>query len=52
MAAETLELDLRMAYGRALRDERQFMPAASQFAAAAQRKKRRPRRFGTNWPAC
>jgi tetratricopeptide (TPR) repeat protein len=38
VAAEPSSYDLRMAYGRALRDERQFMPAASQFAAAAQQK--------------
>jgi len=38
VASEPSSYDLRMAYGRALRDERQFMPAASQFAAAAQQK--------------
>jgi len=38
VAAEPSSYDLRMAYGRALRDERQFMPAANQFAAAAQQK--------------
>jgi tetratricopeptide (TPR) repeat protein len=38
VAAEPSSYDLRMAYGRALRDERQFIPAASQFAAAAQQK--------------
>jgi tetratricopeptide (TPR) repeat protein len=38
VAAQPSSYDLRMAYGRALRDERQFMPAARQFAAAAQQK--------------
>ena len=38
VAAEPASYDLRMAYGRALRDQRQFMPAANQFAAAAQQK--------------
>ena len=38
VAAEPASYDLRMAYGRALRDERQFMPAANQFAAAARQK--------------
>jgi tetratricopeptide (TPR) repeat protein len=38
VAAAPSSYDLRMAYGRALRDQRQFMPAASQFSAAAQQK--------------
>jgi tetratricopeptide (TPR) repeat protein len=38
VAAEPSSYDLRLAYGRALRDERQFMPAAGQFVAAAQQK--------------
>lgn len=38
VAAEPSNYDLRMAYGRALRDERQFIPAANQFAAASQQK--------------
>ena len=38
MAAEPSSYDLHMAYGRALRDERQFIPAANQFAAAAKQK--------------
>ena len=38
VASEPASYDLRMAYGRALRDERQFMPAANQFATAAQQK--------------
>jgi tetratricopeptide (TPR) repeat protein len=38
VAAEPSNYDLRMAYGSALRDESQFMPAASQFAAASQQK--------------
>lgn len=38
VAAEPASYDLRMAYGRALRDDRQFMPAATQFAAATRQK--------------
>ena len=38
VAAEPGSYDLRMAYGRALRDQRQFIPAANQFAAAAKGK--------------
>jgi tetratricopeptide (TPR) repeat protein len=38
VAAESASYDLRMAYGRALRDERQFLPAAAQFTAAARQK--------------
>jgi len=34
-AAEPASYDLHMRYGRALRDERQFIPAANQFVAAA-----------------
>ena len=34
-AAEPASYDLRMRYGRALRDQHQFIPAANQFAAAA-----------------
>jgi len=34
-AAEPASYDLRMRYGRALRDQRQFIPAANQFVAAA-----------------
>ncbi|HVP46076.1 MAG TPA: tetratricopeptide repeat protein [Bryobacteraceae bacterium] len=37
-AGEPTNYDLRMAYGRALRDERKFLPAAGQFAAAARQK--------------
>ncbi|HXI43640.1 MAG TPA: tetratricopeptide repeat protein [Bryobacteraceae bacterium] len=37
-AAEPASYDLRMGYGRALRDQRQFIPAANQFAAAAKLK--------------
>ncbi|HKW97166.1 MAG TPA: tetratricopeptide repeat protein [Bryobacteraceae bacterium] len=37
VAAEPQSYDLHMDYGRALRDQRQFIPAANQFAAAAQR---------------
>jgi len=36
--AEPASYELRMAYGRALRDERQFIPAANQFAAAAKQR--------------
>ena len=35
VAAEPGSFDLHMRYGRALRDARQFIPAANQFAAAA-----------------
>jgi len=35
VAAEPASYDLRMRYGRQLRDARQFIPAANQFAAAA-----------------
>ena len=35
VAAEPASYDLRMQYGRVLRDERQFTPAANQFMAAA-----------------
>ena len=38
VAAEPASYDLRIAYGRALRDERQYIPAANQFAAAAKQK--------------
>jgi tetratricopeptide (TPR) repeat protein len=38
VAAEPASYDLRMDYGRALRDERQFIPAANQFAVAAKLK--------------
>ena len=38
VAADPSSYDLRMMYGRALRDERQFLPAAAQFSAAAQHK--------------
>src|SRR5579864_1477547 len=38
VAAEPASYDLHMHYGRALRDQRQFIPAANQFATAAQRK--------------
>jgi tetratricopeptide (TPR) repeat protein len=38
VAAEPADFDLRMAYGRALRDSRQYAPAAGQFNAAAQLK--------------
>jgi tetratricopeptide (TPR) repeat protein len=38
VVAEPASYDLRMAYGRALRDERQFIPAANQFAVAAKQK--------------
>jgi len=38
VAAEPSSYDLRMRYGRSLRDARQFIPAANQFAAAGQRK--------------
>jgi len=38
VASEPASYDLRMRYGRGLRDTRQFIPAANQFAAAAQRK--------------
>jgi tetratricopeptide (TPR) repeat protein len=38
VAAEPASYDLRMNYGRALRDERKFIPAANQFTAAAQQK--------------
>src|SRR5690242_2818387 len=37
-AAEPANYDLHMRYGRALRDEHQFIPAANQFAAAAKLK--------------
>jgi tetratricopeptide (TPR) repeat protein len=37
-AADPGDYDLRMIYGRALRDERQLAPAAQQFYAAAQKK--------------
>ncbi|HXS96156.1 MAG TPA: tetratricopeptide repeat protein [Candidatus Limnocylindrales bacterium] len=48
-AAEPGNFELRMAYGRALRDARQYAPAAAQFAAAAQIKPADPvpfREFG------
>jgi tetratricopeptide (TPR) repeat protein len=35
-AGEPKNLDMRLTYGRALRDQRQFAPAAQQFLAAAQ----------------
>jgi tetratricopeptide (TPR) repeat protein len=38
VAAAPASYDLRMRYGRALRDRRQFIPAANQFAAAAKLK--------------
>ena len=38
VAAEPASYDLRMRYGRELRDARQFIPAANQFAAAAKLK--------------
>jgi tetratricopeptide (TPR) repeat protein len=38
VAAEPANYDLRMTYGRALRDLRQFTPAAAQFAEAARLK--------------
>ncbi len=37
-AADPGSYDLHMAYGRALRDQRQFIPAANQFAAGAKLK--------------
>jgi tetratricopeptide (TPR) repeat protein len=38
VTAEPASYEARMAYGRALRDERQFIPAANQFAAAAKQR--------------
>jgi len=38
VAAEPADYDLRMVYGRALRDQRKFQPAAQQFFAAAQKR--------------
>ena len=43
MAAEPGNYDLRMMYARALRDKRQFQPAAAQFYAAAKLKPTEPK---------
>ena len=43
VAAEPGNYDLRMMYARALRDKRQFQPAASQFYAAAKLKPTEPK---------
>ena len=43
VAAEPGNYDLRMMYARALRDKRQFQPAASQFYAAAKLKPSEPK---------